>query len=350
MIKNLCIHIGDHKSGTTSIQMALVDPTLRIDGNPVCYPTQRSHNGIAQRIVKKDNPVFLNKRLTEIAAKFQNTDAEWGFLSAEEFEGFHAETLYDILKTWFPNYLETVQIVAYVRPHAQRLVSNYAEDVKVGCFTGDLRDYFHHEVNTKRFIYTPRFESWRNVFGPRFHLRPMLRDQLIGGDVCLDFLSMVCGTTDIQMAQPKNTNTSLGLEDLAALRAMHLTCSELPPNWRHALGWHWQTLIGEMPNRSKSTPITLDERLAKDVFATYHDDAFELDRTFWGGNQMLESLQRDVLKTVPVAQSIKAENHFSDAELHRLKVMARLIADMASLTPSKQVEHIRNLTTEILLK
>lgn len=350
MIKNLCIHIGDHKSGTTSIQTALVDPSLKVDGRSVCYPSRRSHNGIAKHIVTKNNSVFLEKRLAAIALDFQNSDAEWGFLSAEEFEGFHAKTLNDVIKKWFPDHLDTVKIVAYVRPHAQRLVSNYAEDVKIGCFTGNLRDYFHHEISTKRFIYTPRFKSWRQVFGERFYLRPMVRDQLFGGDVCLDFLSMVCGTTDIEMPKPKNTNSSLGLEDLATMRMFHLANSERPPNWRHALGWHWQTLMSEMSGDITSTPIALDEALAKDVLNAYERDAIALDAKFFDGTQMFDSLKRDVLKTVPLPQSIKAEDHFGEAELGRLKVMARLIADMSALTPGKQIEHIRDLTTKILVK
>lgn len=350
MIKNLCIHIGDHKSGTTSIQTALVDPSLKVDGKSICYPTRRSHNGIAKKITAKNETIFLRKRLTAIAEDFKNSDAEWGFLSAEEFEGFHAKALKNFISEWFPEHLETVKIVAYVRPHAQRLLSNFAEDVKIGCFDNDLNAYFDHEVRTKRFIYTPRFESWRQVFGDRFILRPMLRDQLADGDVVLDFLSQVCGTDNITLPEPKDTNSSLGLEDLAALREMHIACAERLPNWRHALGWHWQTLMTDMPGGVKTTRVALDEQLAEKVLKTYGKDAAALDAAFFGGTQMLDCLEKDVQKTVPLPQSIRAEDHFGEAELYRLQIVARLVADMSALLPKKQIDHIRNMTTEILLK
>ncbi|PCI44584.1 MAG: hypothetical protein COB49_10930, partial [Alphaproteobacteria bacterium] len=53
MINELIIHLGDTKTGSTSIQKALVRNICQAPGKTIIYPTKNNHIGLAKTLDQK---------------------------------------------------------------------------------------------------------------------------------------------------------------------------------------------------------------------------------------------------------------------------------------------------------
>ena len=69
------------------------------------------------------------------------------------------------IEAYMPEMLADARFIAYVRPHADRFPSSYAERVKAGHFYGTLTGLHTMLHKRKAFYYAPRFLKWREVFG-----------------------------------------------------------------------------------------------------------------------------------------------------------------------------------------
>lgn len=351
MIKQLYVHIGDHKTGSTSIQTALAHSGLKTGTKTLIYPAKRNHNGLAFWFKKPELRNQISDRLTNLNQTFLTSQADIGVISAESFEGCTPEQLDEMLKEHFPEFAQSACLIAYVRPHAQRILSSFAEQTKIGVFSGSLSGFHQKALVQKRFIYTPRFARWREVFGDRIIIKPMVRSLLVEQDVTRDFLTEILGSEcDFTLPPPSGANTSLSLEELSVLRLFHKRLGADARGVRHSIGWLLQTILSALPaDHDKRTKVALDETLAQDILAAYEQDAKDMDAAFFAQSAMYESLIKDVATTVAEPQSILARDHFPPDTLRRLKAVARTVATMASYDPDQMRAHLRDKTTDAFL-
>lgn len=351
MIKQFIVHIGDHKTGTTSIQATLAHSGLRTAPQRIKYATDRSHNGLALAFMNNRRSKNTAQRFARLRDVFMAADQEIGVMSAEAFESCTPTQMDDMLRTYFPEFADTARVICYVRPHAQRVLSSFAEQTKNGDYSGDLRAFHHRTFDRKRFVYTTRFDAWRAQFGDRFTVKPMIRGLLEDGDVIKDFLREVLGPEGtFTLPEGMGMNASLSLEELALLRLLQSKIGVDARPTRQPMGWQLQTILAQLPVESgPKTKVMLDADLAKDIYDAYAADAKALDAGFFDGTPIYDSLVKDVAKAVPTPQSVLAEDHFSPQTLRRLTAMAEALATMLSFEPRAMHGHLRNKTTEAFL-
>ena len=199
MAAELILHIGGFKTGSTSIQAALAKCNYTVPGKTILYPGVAEREGLAKSRGQHDRlartpfpnqPVARHReaRFAAVARRLRKSDADtdYAVLSAEMFEYVNPQLLAAEIDRHFPEYRDRLRIIGYVRPHAERLVSGYAERVKHGFFLGSLEE-FHQASSVKDkphhwgFFYAQRFARWKACFGDAFQIRPMIRDRLIAG-------------------------------------------------------------------------------------------------------------------------------------------------------------------------
>jgi len=351
MIKQLVVHIGDHKTGSTSIQTALAHSGLQTEPQTIVYPSERSHNGLAKWISKDLRADELRKKLAKLRQIFIRSNADFGILSAEAFEGCAPSRLNEILRKHFPEFAANARIIAYVRPHAQRVLSSFAEQTKNGGFREDLRAFHESSLKKQRFIYAPRFEAWKETFGDRFVVKPMIRSLLEDGDVTKDFLREVLGP-DCKITLPPNSgaNSSLSLQDLVIMRLFHMNVPLEADTVKQPLAWQLQTILSKLPgNETTKTKVAMDGSLAEKVFADYVEDASRTDAAFFDGTPLSDSLKKDVTKTIETSQSLEAEDHFPPEMVARLNALIPAIAKMTTYQPHQMHTHLRGKTTDAFL-
>lgn len=335
--KTLVFHIGDHKTGTTTIQNALAAGCVTIEGAELLYPAPLNHNylmGQIRAFEKGTEPPEPRKNqfsLPDLAAHIRESDADYVVISAEVFENLDPELLHQVIETFFRDCADRIHVVAYVRPHAQRILSSYAEQVKIGWFREGMRDFYQQNLNSGRFHFAPRFEKLRDLFGDDFTLRPMIRSELHNGSVLEDFAHVAFDGRACSVEEFEAENQSVTVRELALLHFLQGQFQDRDPWLRHTIGWEMvrrlERLRTDADKRVRKLVMARD--LALDVQQTYGEDAALMDAAFFDGRALMAgALQTMVEKSAPTEQVLDPSQFFSPEHLRNLTVMAGIIHDM----------------------
>ena len=344
--KTLILHIGDHKTGSTSIQYAFAGKRVKLAGHRVRYPGKLSHNSLrgqlkalSQKGKARDQAEATFEKL---ANGFTSSNADILLLSAESLDGADPQQVKDMVDRFFGPIIDQLRIAAYVRPHAPRILSSFATQTKSGRFTGTLQEFHHSMLDKGRLMYLPRFLQWRETFGDAFHLRPMVRKRLVNGSVLDDFITHMMGCDDYQIAALPPANPSLPLRDLMRLKMMHACLGSLDRADRHSLGWEFQRFATPQADTTPQPKLALHHALAEDIRTAYAADAEAMDQAFFGGEAILRpDLDQAVEKAIPEALSVDPADYFSPEEIRSLTALSNLTATLVRHKPAKWRAHLK---------
>jgi len=194
--KNECIlHVGMHKTGSTSIQSALQSLGKN---SKVCY-FNFGHPNHTERIVslfsrnrvclahKKMNwsqdkiEEFKKETLELFDKNIQQCKSERMIISGEGIIGLSKDELED-LKSFLSDYFKKIKVIAYIRPPGEYIESYFQELVKLGTGKFVVENIFPK--------YKTTFEKFDDVFGrDNTEYRMFDKKTLKNGDVVSDFFS-----------------------------------------------------------------------------------------------------------------------------------------------------------------
>jgi hypothetical protein len=307
MTKTLVIHIGGHKTGSTTIQESFAAGQVRLEGAQVLYPARLDHNYLRADVLSHVNGTPLPTRgprllgFAQLAKRITNGNARYTLLSAEYLETVEADVLKQIVAQYFEPVVDEVRIVAYVRPHISRLLSGYSEALKIGWFQDGLDVFFDKTVADGTQHYAARFSEWRAAFGDAFVLRPMIRSQLAGGSVLEDFITTAFPGERTVALPDKVSNPSLDLQDLTFVQMM-LEPFQTRKSWfRHTFGWELARQLQAI-SRDPDAVIPqrpLDRALARRIAEAYHADAAKMDTGFFGGVPLFQDALHEAVAVAP---------------------------------------------------
>lgn len=342
-MRRLIVHMGDHKTGSTSIQYALAGDHVRTPETSLCYPIQLlqlNHNFLRKPIETKargdDSP-----RLGWLGDRIRRADADVTILSAEVIEHVKAPDLAAAVyeDIWRDQDPRACTFVDYVRPQAARLLSSTVEQIKIGRLTGGPADFF--EAAGQRFRYAGRLKQNKETLGDQFILRPMIRRELWRGSVVHDFFRIVFGEDGYTVETDRTDNASLSMEELMRLAVVQRGLQDLPIWERHAIGWHIadEMIANRVPDAIMTRPA-LPRDLAVEVHAAYADDAREVDQDFFDGRPVLRAeLDRTIERSPENGMSYVPEDWLSASAI---KEMVDVGQDYhARSTEQEQRPHLR---------
>lgn len=224
-MKKICvIHIGMHKTGSTSIQVSL--DRLRKFGefeyleldtpnhslflstafreHPHLHHIHRRH-GRSETDVKHLKKIALEK----LTQRLEQADSETVVISAEDLTVFSKDDLI-LLKKFLTPHFEKISIIGYVRPPASYMESAFQEQVKGGLVTFNPNNFYPH--------YRQKFEKFDAIFGKEnVALVKFSKNELYKEDVVKDFCNRL--GYDIQDQDIHRVNETLSLEAVACLYA-----------------------------------------------------------------------------------------------------------------------------------
>ena len=351
MTERVVFHIGDHKTGTTSIQQVLAAGAW--EGPEIAYPvaeTRLNHKPAADTLFRPGRGHRVADAFAKLNRRANHATAPVTVFSAESFENVPAQALKAAIETHMPAHAEKIQVIAYVRPHAERVLSSYMQALKVGNFDGTIERFFAKKAEIKRYIYTPRFTAWRKAFGDRFTLRPMVRGELFRGDVVADFLKYAVGTEDFQVNPDFVTgNESLALADMVMIRAFHRNKNfgDRMVDNRGKATWAMARLLAADPP-AVMEKLAIHESLMAQIEAEYRADAEALDAAFFEGTPMADALDRAHTKTVPEAQSLQLSDYYDPETLRLLDVFGELTDTLLARDPKDWSGYLRKIWIEEL--
>lgn len=341
MVRELVFHLGDRKTGSTSIQKALATKAWDCPTVALHYPATATHIPLAKSLTEPAQMPKRDERFRRLVRQIERAEADVAVISAEHFESVPPPVLKEAIATYLPAYKDAVRLIAYVRPHADRVVSSYTQQIKMGLFADDLDAFHRRTKKNRRFYYADRFAAWRAHFGDRFTLRPMIRDRLAGGSVVQDFFDYVLDGAPFTLTE-KASNESLCLEDLALLRELHLAVRGAGKHAKlqDALGGRLAQILLAAKPRSQETKPRLHARLVPKIRRSYAADARALDRSFFDDAPMTAALEAAGTKVVEAPQSVRIEDHYTADEVRALRAWCAPLAEIVAVEPDLQRQNL----------
>ncbi|ODS01225.1 hypothetical protein AUC68_12745 [Methyloceanibacter methanicus] len=193
--KELLIHIGAGKTGTTSLQHFLWANRRALQRHGILYPDLGVVSG-AHHLLSPHHPPFL----------------DWKFISAKDWApDLYAKTKQralisselasnaapDVIRPFAEHVNQhfNTKIVIYVRRQDHWMVAAYSQQVKAGTQRLDFPSSLGHMFRGANLV--GRMSVWIEAFGAdNVIVRPYERGQLVGGDIRSDFLSQVLAIDD----------------------------------------------------------------------------------------------------------------------------------------------------------
>lgn len=350
MVLKVVFHIGDQSAGGAAIQAALSRTDRPCDGVSLALVSRTGSHGLSGALRRKARANFVQPRFTRLAARIARAGAEGADLAVVSdagFENVEPEHLVAAIGEFLPQYRDAVQMIAYVRPHADRLWADYAQMVGAGGEIGPELgpdEFVKAAIAAGTHAYAPRFGAWRAAFGDGFVLRAAIRAELTGGDVAGDFLHVLTGVQDPDCPASDAGDGGLTRGDLAMLRAFRLEGRKKSgPAQRQARAAAARYLGGVLENTgAPQLPGGQFSRAVNQrIQAHYNDDARALDQAFFE-RPLMQTALSDAVRNSPAAPpSSEVSDHF-DAQGQRLATLwATLAGDLLAREPGDWPDHFQ---------
>jgi len=325
--RKLVLHIGDPKTGSTSIQRALFGGTWSAPGRSIAYPDQINAQPLAMSLHDGARPKQRQAQFRKAADWLAQQKAEIAVLSSEHFAPVPPADLKAAVQHFLAGEIAELQVIAYVRPHISRLLSSYTQRVKARGLQKDLDGFFRTVSEQRRFHYTPRFLAWRSEFGAAFTLRPMVRSDLYRGDVVADFLRLTLASEDFTLQGELQANTAPTLDHLACLRELHSAIARagLAKDIRFTCAKYLASRLDE--TAPEGPRLRLPRPLLPVLQQTWSEDAAALDAAFFDGTPMSDALAAAAAGATDEPQPITAQERF---DLDRRQALGRLLSALVT--------------------
>lgn len=358
--RHLILHIGDPKTGSSSIQRALQLGLVTGENADLSVFTTDLHSANAVHIAR--GFVDGKGRKTRIATRevmkwLRSTEADFSILSSEFFSGANPELLYRtfskvspagckphllsrIIRRFFPQERRTLaqnmRVIAYVRPHPGRALAAFAERVRCGYTLHDFGDWLPQALRSDLLTYAPRFRQWQGNFGDQFTLRPFLRDELADGDVVVDFFDTVLGPKNYAMAGSVNENQSLSLRSLAGLLAFNREMANLgvAPRKRIPLA----RVISSRLTSAGDKP-QLDSRSMMRIDRACREDARAMDAEFFGRPLFQNALDQAVKTARRDPIDLTFVKYFTPAQQAQVRDQAKALQGLIETGHGEWQQH-----------
>jgi hypothetical protein len=165
-MKNLIVHIGPHKTGSTAIQRVLAAGRRSLESAGILYPTSRNtlpleaHHSLARFMRTGPGPgISLVYGPDELAETLSSTAADHVVLSSEGFSNPSlAATNVAALAALAEAHGFSMTAVAFIRPQAEMMNSWYVQDVKDFRRAGPFAEFA--AADNAWLAHNARFSAW----------------------------------------------------------------------------------------------------------------------------------------------------------------------------------------------
>ena len=341
MPQQLYLHIGDCKTGSTVIQNMLAQGHVTPERRRLFYPGQVAHGRLVTSLGRRSD--IYPKPWALAAKRLAGADWDVAVLSSELFEFANPAKVGAAIRENLPEYAGTLKVVAYIRPHVSRALSQFAENLKLGHSTGDMREFVEHFLKVGRLNYADRLALWRAEFGTRLIVRPFHRDFLTGGDVRRDFLHQILGGEKFALQDGQNDNASLGVGDLALMRLLQrrFEAAEVPMDNRVSFGKLFGRLLHARPPAYPLERLQMPRALYRRIADHCALDAGEMDKEWIGRPCFAPALEQAGNAVPDQAQSLEAGEYHTPETLRQSEAWADLILRQMGDAPSDFIKRLR---------
>lgn len=342
----LVFHIGDPKTGTSSIQHVLEKKLVNCATRTLSAWTHGDNRVNAIPLASSVRPSGAARQdmwFGGVVTWLNEADFDYGIISAEAFAAVDPRRLHQALVKYLPDYADNVRVVAYVRPHASRFLAAFIQRSKVGQYLGEFDTFLPTIMKQETINYMQRFGLWRDVFGDRFVLRPFVRNELRGQDSVIDFFTEVLGDEPFTVSETVQKNTSPNLRTLAGLHMFHNVLNDAGAKYRVRSNIAKIILDAKpLPGAAARANPMLDRATVEKLIDIYRNDAKAVDEAFFSRPLLSDSLEGSIRSAEDKPIDLNPKNHFGPAELARLEGLIKRMGKIVSENQKVWSAHFQN--------
>jgi hypothetical protein len=206
----LILHIGRHKTGTSSLQHFLHSNREELKKYGVIYPepikAPAAHHGIAIALKAGDDISEYREMLSGLQPRKQNV-----LLSSEGFQRLRPHAMRRLCAGY------PTMAVVYIREQFSYAWAAYAQLVCAGSETRS----FEEALRTYVPDYHKFLSRWLRITKGKLKVRIFERKHLIGGDVVADFCQVILSLDKNKFAQIRVVNETLGWRSVNFMRQVN---------------------------------------------------------------------------------------------------------------------------------
>lgn len=356
MTENLAIfHCGYQKTGTTTLQMAF--DRLSKSTSTLGYPRsgrfgKLAHHNLTYELRNDERFSSQNGGWEDVRREILEEPRPNLVISAESFITVNPKDLKQAIEKLLSGLNYSIKVVIYVRPHLSRLLSTYAQEVKMGFCNLPLDEYVR-EACAKKGLYSRLISRWLDVFGEDLRLSVFDRTELVGGDIAQDFFGRFLPEYGEALKQMADGLPALNIApNMGVLEVMRIygRIMEIVGD-RQKLHRYADRITNPLINAMQELYIgpeyrlLLSEPMRAQLISAYMDDAVSTDMLMGTGTFFASSLVASGNATVSQPQSMSGE----EKRLHEMYL--ELISQMdASISAHPQFHKLHLTYLKILLQ
>jgi len=285
MKNTLYLHIGNHKTGTTSIQKILANNSEFLAKHDISFFSENTRDKYVKHGNTNDwisiEPKQLQngiggfvKNVDELASKLVDLPHDTVIISAEAFSWIFEKQPIQILHDALSKHFEQIKIIVYLRRQDEQVISHHQQGSKgpdrpeASFYGNDPRaiplNIAHHHYYMN---YYERISLWADIFGDaNLIVKIFDKNQLKDHDVVSDFFSI------LNLSKPEQTleklNESNGFE---RTKVGHLLNNHIENKKLH------DHLISYLGNEGKMLPSKIQ---AQEYYKHYYESNKKLEKRF----------------------------------------------------------------------
>ncbi|WOH37520.1 hypothetical protein RI844_19500 [Thalassotalea fonticola] len=315
----LYIHIGQEKTGTTSLQKFLCENRdLLFRDYGVLYPYQKylstdkraffNHAKFSgaflppeqRSYVNMDNNIDAGIVVESLRKLISRKKPKVIILSSEHFSSRYTQVQIEQLAKMID--FCNVKIISYIRRQDDYQISRFSEALKSGSV--HALKLTKLSSSNKRLNYYENLKPWFNTFGTAsLILRPFNKNSFANGDLYSDFLSAI-GITNIEgFTKPEESNLSISKEEALVLCQLNQSLLQ----WKDVTGKDSKekfqrsqqirkSILSTMQNNRDIKPHTplrkcfsISDR--KEFLASFLESNKKLSTMFFDGKELFEPIE-----------------------------------------------------------
>jgi len=218
-VKQILLHIGRHKTGTSSLQKFFIDNRNKLNVYGIYYPFScvraYAHHLLAESIAPRkiktaDIDVLSLSTVQKVRSEMESVSYNKILISSEAFQNVAPQNVFRIFEGY------DVRVIVYLREQIGYFISSYNQRIHATSeFIGD-EEYFQSSFS-KLADYEKFLENWEKYFSGNVSVSLYDKSELIKGCIINDFFSRhlhIDVEADDSFVRGRDENPSLSAEIL----------------------------------------------------------------------------------------------------------------------------------------
>ena len=288
--KTIYLHIGRHKTGTSSIQN-FINAYPEVLGKYSLYYPETGRQGIAHhnfanafsysatRTDREKQIAVESEMVSALRREIDEQDSDI-LVSSEAFQNANPKLVAEV----FSGY--KIKTLVYIRNQIDYLASAYAQKVWATDYSDSIEQYYEHNF---RGNYDTFLSSWDEVSDAGISVSVFSRKELFHSDIVADFFKRMLEIDDKNLINKiltrsiVDSNPSLTCE----LLAYKLAFNSHKYNVREKMRKKFMGVLGLLSLRKDGTPVRVSERMAESCRSLYKEVNESVSEKYFQGKMSM---------------------------------------------------------------